>query len=145
MDCPETLLPRVQNDNHGHAQMPSPRKERPMSAPQTNLETQQRRHRGPIIGMIAVVIFALGLLFVLFMNTARDGTPTDSGAPQIDGRTGLPTAPDPTAPGAPVDDPAIPAGDPPLAPEGDLPPVDPPSPGPDLPEQPLPGTGAPTP
>ncbi len=122
-----------------------------MSAPRTNIETQQRRHRGPIVGMIAVVIFAVGLLFLLFMNTARQGTPPDSNAPQIDGRTGEPTTPDPgdptapgdsgntTLPGAPADAPIISEGDPPATPEGDLPPADPPSPGPDLPEEPLPG------
>ncbi len=69
-----------------------------MSAPQTNIETQKRRHRGPIIGIIAVVVFALGLLFVQMMNVAKDGTPVDSGAAQIDGRTGE-TVPD-SAPAA---------------------------------------------
>ena len=33
-----------------------------MSAPNTNLDTQKRRHIGPILGMLAVVVFAVGLL-----------------------------------------------------------------------------------
>lgn len=49
-----------------------------MSAPKTNMETEKRRHRGPLIGMIAVVAFALSLLFFLLMGTADEGTPVDS-------------------------------------------------------------------
>lgn len=33
-----------------------------MSAPQTNIERQKRRHAGPIIGIIAGVLFAIGLM-----------------------------------------------------------------------------------
>ena len=32
-----------------------------MSAPQTNLEKQKRWHRGPLVGMAAVVLIVLGL------------------------------------------------------------------------------------
>ena len=38
-----------------------------MSAPQTDLERQKRRHRGPLIGIIAALIVA-GLLFVVFFG-----------------------------------------------------------------------------
>lgn len=102
-----------------------------MSAPQTNIETQQRRHRGPIVGIIAVVIFALGLMFILLMDTAQDGTPVD--------------AKPPTVPAEPADVPIIPESDPLPAPDGDLPPMTPPDPGPDLPEQQLPENRATTP
>jgi hypothetical protein len=41
-----------------------------MSAPNTNIDKQARRHRGPLKGMFAVVLFALlllvGLLFYVF-------------------------------------------------------------------------------
>lgn len=74
-----------------------------MSAPQTNIETQKRRHRGPIIGIVLVVIFALVLLFVQMMYVAEDGTPVDNGAAQIDGRTGdTVPATDTTGPATPV-------------------------------------------
>ena len=69
-----------------------------MSAPQTNLETEKRRHKGPIIGMIAVVVFALTLLMFLMLGTADEGQPVDSQAGSIDGRTGLPVEAAPVDP-----------------------------------------------
>lgn len=92
-----------------------------MSAPQTNIEKQARWHRGPIIGMGIVVAFALGLLFWQMMMVADGGTPVDSGADQIDGRTGG----------------TVPAEDPPATPDGDLPAPELPSPGPDTPVSPV--------
>jgi type IV secretory pathway VirB10-like protein len=97
-----------------------------MSAPQTNLATQSRWHRAPIIGMIVVVVFALGLLFWQMIMVAGSGTPTDSGAAQIDGRTG-----------AQVPDASPPAGDPPATPDGDLPAPALPDPAPDTPVTPV--------
>ena len=97
-----------------------------MSAPQTNIETQTRWHRGPIIGMIAAVVFALGLLFWQMLLVAEDGTPVDSGADQIDGRTG-----------AQVPDATPPDGDVPVTPDGDLPPPALPDPAPDTPVSPV--------
>ncbi len=42
-----------------------------MSAPQTNLEKQRRRHRGPLIGMALVALFGVGLiLYWLFEEAA---------------------------------------------------------------------------
>lgn len=47
-----------------------------MSAPNTNLEKQARRHRGPLRGMFAVVLFALVLLVILaFWAFGRGGVP----------------------------------------------------------------------
>jgi hypothetical protein len=34
-----------------------------MSAPQTNIEKQKRWHRGPLVGMAAVIVF-VGLMFL---------------------------------------------------------------------------------
>jgi len=89
-----------------------------MSAPQTNIETQKRRHLGPLIGMVVVVLLALAALFFLMMKTSYEGTPVESQGGSIDGRTGLPTEdavptapteaiPSP-APAAPVNPPAQP-------------------------------------
>lgn len=97
-----------------------------MSAPRTNIETQSRWHRAPLIGIVAAVVFALGLLFWQMMIVAEDGTPVDSGADQIDGRTGE-QVPDATPP----------AEDPPMIPDGDLPPPALPDPAPDLPVSPV--------
>jgi hypothetical protein len=91
-----------------------------MSAPRTNIETQKRWHRAPLIGMIAVVIFALALLFVQMVLVAEEGTPQDNGAAEIDGRTGQP-----------VPDSVPPAGDVPV-PATDLPPAEVPTPAPDV-------------
>lgn len=75
-----------------------------MSAPHTNLEKQRRRHIGPLIGMIVVVAFALGLLFWLTMRTADQGTPTETNEAQIDGRTGEATPAEPVNPTEPQQD-----------------------------------------
>ncbi len=51
-----------------------------MSAPRTNIETEKRRHRGPLIGMALVVVFGLALLTWWLMeqvgNAENPGTPT---------------------------------------------------------------------
>ena len=59
-----------------------------MSAPQTNVETQVERHRGPILGISTVLIFASILLaiFVAFV-VVRGGTP-EGAETQVDSRTG---------------------------------------------------------
>lgn len=47
-----------------------------MSAPHTDLEKQARRHRGPLNGMFAVVLFALVMLGILgFWAFGRGGAP----------------------------------------------------------------------
>ncbi|NEX47189.1 hypothetical protein [Pseudotabrizicola algicola] len=59
-----------------------------MSAPQTNIDKQQRRHRGPLIGMILVVI-AVGIGFVWWLGyEAAESDPLPGPSDQIDGRTG---------------------------------------------------------
>ncbi|MFN3724491.1 MAG: hypothetical protein ACK4VZ_15785 [Paracoccaceae bacterium] len=43
-----------------------------MSAPNTNLEKEKRRHRGPLVGMIAaVVIVILGFVWWLGQEAAQ--------------------------------------------------------------------------
>ncbi|WP_417601438.1 hypothetical protein [Pararhodobacter oceanensis] len=49
-----------------------------MTPPDTNLQTQQRRHRGPLIGMAVVAIFAIGL--TLYWLGESMVTPTEDGA-----------------------------------------------------------------
>jgi len=121
------------------------------------METQQRRHKGPLIGMALVVIFALTLLFWLGMRTFELSDPPQGETTQIDGRTGEPVEPAVIEPGPtvppvgdplpPADDSVPPVGDPlPLPgdttpPGPDLPPVEVPSPGPDLPPTPIPENG----
>lgn len=58
-----------------------------MSAPNTNLEKQADRHRGPLRGMLGVVLFALVLLAGLAIWAfSTGGTPESQGT--VDGRTG---------------------------------------------------------
>jgi hypothetical protein len=47
----------------------------PMSAPETNVEKQARRHRGPLVGIaVAVLIAGLALIGLGLLN-ASDETP----------------------------------------------------------------------
>ncbi len=47
-----------------------------MSAPDTNTRKESERHRGPLTGMFAVVLFALVLLAILtFWVSGRGGDP----------------------------------------------------------------------
>jgi hypothetical protein len=65
-----------------------------MSAPQTNLERQKRRHRGPLIGM-AVGLIVVGILFVLFLGDTsnEDGTLIGEGAQKVAPEAAGTTAP----------------------------------------------------
>lgn len=64
-----------------------------MSAPQTNIEKQHRRHRGPIIGMIfAVIAVGLGYLWWVTYEVA-ESNPPEGAQTQIDGRTGAEVPP----------------------------------------------------
>ncbi len=59
-----------------------------MSAPDTNIEKQTKRHIGPL-GGIALALVTVGLLYfgyVAFLSA--NGTPPEGAAVQIDGRTG---------------------------------------------------------
>ena len=60
-----------------------------MSAPQTNIEKQERRHATPIWGIIIAVIFGLFVGGFLSTTTAIFGADEPEGAAtEIDGRTG---------------------------------------------------------
>jgi len=65
-----------------------------MSAPQTNIEKQKRRHRGPLVGMIVVVI-AVGLGYLWWVGyEVAESNPPQGSQTQIDGRTGEQVPPD---------------------------------------------------
>ncbi|MFN4153178.1 MAG: hypothetical protein ACK4HF_00860 [Paracoccaceae bacterium] len=112
-----------------------------MSAPQTNIEKQKRRHRGPLVGMV-VVVCAVIIGFVWWLGyEAAESDPAQGSQTQIDGRSGEPTtAPatdatpfpvqpaEQTSPGVPAQnvDPQTPADIPavdPLPPESPLAPA----------------------
>ena len=59
-----------------------------MSAPKTDLDKQEKRHRGPLRGMAVVVAFALVLLVVLITWISANGNEPEGAETQIDGRTG---------------------------------------------------------
>ncbi len=46
-----------------------------MSAPHTDIEKQRRRHRGPLIGMALVVVFAVALIFFWWGDLASKTAP----------------------------------------------------------------------
>lgn len=59
-----------------------------MSPPDTNLDKQTRRHRGPLIGMLLAVLFVTGALVYYFVYLAAEGDTPGSAEEQVDGRTG---------------------------------------------------------
>ncbi|EKX59197.1 hypothetical protein [Cereibacter sphaeroides] len=59
-----------------------------MSASDNDIEKQKRRHRGPLIGIAVVVIFALGYMVWWFGHEVSEGNAPEGSAVQIDGRTG---------------------------------------------------------
>lgn len=61
-----------------------------MSASKTNIETQKRRHAGPLVGMAVVVAIVILAFVGWLIVTARDGTAPQGADVQIDGRTGEP-------------------------------------------------------
>ena len=54
-----------------------------MSAPDTNLDRQKARHRSALIGMIAVVAFALALFFGLSAWLGDEGQTPGENSPAI--------------------------------------------------------------
>ncbi|MAQ47220.1 MAG: hypothetical protein CL812_15435 [Confluentimicrobium sp.] len=59
-----------------------------MSAPHTDIDKQERRHKGPLAGMKLVVGFAV-LLLVLWVGwVVIYGSDPEGADTQIDGRTG---------------------------------------------------------
>lgn len=63
-----------------------------MSAPQTNIERQKRRHAGPLIGIVIAAVLAMGALFYYMTYTAQTVPQPDLGVPLIDGGVTLPAA-----------------------------------------------------
>lgn len=63
-----------------------------MSAPQTNIEKQKRRHRGPLIGMALATIFGVAMIFFWLMHEASNGANPGTAPP----------APEETAPAEPM-------------------------------------------
>ncbi|RVV98793.1 hypothetical protein EKE94_07800 [Mesobaculum littorinae] len=59
-----------------------------MSAPHTDVERQEKRHRFPLMGMGGVVLFAILLLVLWIAWLALAGNDPDTAEQQIDGRTG---------------------------------------------------------
>lgn len=67
-----------------------------MSAPDTNTRKESERHRGPLTGMFAMVLFALVMLAILAFWVAGRGNNPEGGA-GIDDRTGGDSGDDTTA------------------------------------------------
>lgn len=62
-----------------------------MSQPEGNMNRQLRRHKGPLLGMLAVVIFA-AIALIWWLGYEIDQADAPHGATiEIDGRTGEPT------------------------------------------------------
>ena len=63
-----------------------------MTAPDTNLKKQKKRHKGPLIGMaVAVTVAVLFLLWMLSQNLVTDTPDPDQAAPaQVDETIGPP-------------------------------------------------------
>ncbi len=59
-----------------------------MSASDNDIEKQKRRHRGPLIGIAVVVIFALGYMVWWFGHEVSEGNAPEGSAVPIDGRSG---------------------------------------------------------
>jgi len=59
-----------------------------MSHPEVNLQTQKRRHKGPLIGTAAALIFAAGLFVWWVTYEVAESDPPQGSEIQIDGRTG---------------------------------------------------------
>jgi heme A synthase len=62
-----------------------------MSAPQTNMGRQEKRHRGPLLGIAAALILALALVLGLGGWTAPEDTATttrQNGCPPLRIRSG---------------------------------------------------------
>lgn len=75
-----------------------------MSAPNTNLTKERRRHWAPLLGMALAVLFGVGIILFWIADDTADAPGPDGAATQIDGRTGEPVdngaAPTPVTPPA---------------------------------------------
>ncbi|MFQ6553258.1 hypothetical protein AAD018_013055 [Aestuariibius insulae] len=59
-----------------------------MSAPDTDLEKQEKKHKGPLIGMGAAAGFGVVLLIVFVGYLVISGGAPSGSEDQVDGRTG---------------------------------------------------------
>ena len=65
-----------------------------MSPPDTTIEKQKRRHRGPLWGIGLAVVFAFGLFVWWITYVAEEGNEPEGADVQIDGATGEPVEDD---------------------------------------------------
>jgi hypothetical protein len=103
-----------------------------MSAPDTNIRRQTRRHRGPLVGIIAVLFFAGLIGAYVFLTGARDAPGPTTAAPDPAGGA-VQSSPGGTVPAATVDPSAtMPAQ---TAPASDTTPMEQMTPNPSLQQQ----------
>ncbi len=65
-----------------------------MSPPDANLEKQKRRHRGPLLGIGLVAVFAIGLILYWIVEVVDRGGEPQGAEVQINGATGEPVVDD---------------------------------------------------
>ncbi len=59
-----------------------------MSASQTNIDKQRKRHRPSLLGIAASLAFGIGLFILFFGWSALNGGEPEGAEAVIDGRTG---------------------------------------------------------
>ena len=59
-----------------------------MSAPHTDVEKQKKEHRGPLLGIRAVVLWSVALLVLLILYVFLTGNGPEGSEQVVDGRTG---------------------------------------------------------
>jgi hypothetical protein len=92
-----------------------------MSAPRTNVTTETRRHRGPLIGMAVAVLLVMGMFGYWMFDEAASGqsstTTASDGPPASEGDgAAVETTGSEAAPGTVTNDPATTAAQPTEAP-----------------------------
>jgi len=60
-----------------------------MSAPDTDVEKQSKRHRPALIGIVAAAVFGVLMMIVLTLFVFARGDEPEGADVQIDGRTGI--------------------------------------------------------
>ncbi|WP_050927955.1 hypothetical protein [Aestuariivita boseongensis] len=54
-----------------------------MSAPDTNVETQTKRHKGPLVGIAIAVAFGVVMFLTIFFSAADDDDAATTAGPQM--------------------------------------------------------------